>query len=174
MAHGCRVQPAHQPRLLHSLARTDNTAITTHNISLQHSLAHLRCRQQLVAATMPKSYWSNSSKEELVLSFVGNFTRQFRLLYNNRKPLFIVPPNECGVNKFVCTTVRPTLLPYRSLYDHASAAAFVASYLTYEYLDLPTEPPVVLPSPSTVLWNQRGNSFDMAVLLCSLLEGAGR
>ena len=123
--------------------------------------------------SLSRSYWSNSTKEELVLNFVGNFTRQFRLLYNNRKPLFIVPPNECGKSKFACTSVRPTLLPYRSLYDHDGAAAFVASYLTYEPLKDPTDPPEVLPSPSSTLWNQRGNCFDFSVLLCSLLEGAG-
>lgn len=130
-------------------------------------------RDAMPAANLPESYRVNSPKERLCLDFVTNFSRQFRLLYNNRKPLFVMPINECSVPKFVCTTIRPSLLPYRSLYNHDGASAFVADYLTYEFLENPTDPPVTLPSPTTTLWNQRGNSFDCAVLLCSLLEGAG-
>lgn len=33
--------------------------------------------------------------------------------------------------------------------------------------------PSVLYSPTTTMWNQRGNAFDYSVLLCSLLEGSG-
>ena len=124
-------------------------------------------------AILPEPYCNNAPKENLCLDFVTNFSRQFRLLYNNRKPLFVMPVNECEVPKFVCTTIRPSLLPYRSLYNHNGAASFVADYLTYELLENPTDPPVKLPSPTATLWNQRGNSFDFAVLLCSLLEGAG-
>ena len=31
----------------------------------------------------------------------------------------------------------------------------------------------MLQSPATTLWDQRGNCFDLSVLLCALLEGAG-
>lgn len=34
-----------------------------------------------------------------------------------RRPLYLTPPNECGVPKFVCTTLRPSLLPYPELYS---------------------------------------------------------
>ena len=37
----------------------------------------------------------------------------------------------------------------------------------------PALQPKMLPSPSTVLWQQRANCFEFCVLLCSLLEGAG-
>lgn len=41
--------------------------------------------------------------------------------------------------KFVCTTLRPTYLPYKELYEFDSCAAFVADYLLYETLSPPSE-----------------------------------
>ena len=75
--------------------------------------------------------------------------------------------------KFCCTTVRPTLLPYKELYTHDSLGSFVSDYLTYEFLETETDTPPTLQSPTSTVWNQRGNSFDFSVVLCSLLEGAG-
>ena len=43
----------------------------------------------------------------------------------------------CGAQKFVCTTVQPTELPYGELYDWQGAADFVADYLNF----IPLEPP---------------------------------
>lgn len=43
----------------------------------------------------------------------------------------------CGVQKFVCTTIQPTELPYGELYDWYGAADFVADYLNF----IPLEPP---------------------------------
>jgi hypothetical protein len=40
----------------------------------------------------------------------------------NRRPLYLAPPNECSVPKFVCTTLRPSLLPYPELYSLEGAA----------------------------------------------------
>jgi hypothetical protein len=41
-----------------------------------------------------QSYYSNSSKEELVLSYAENFNRQYTELYPGRKELLLFPPNE--------------------------------------------------------------------------------
>ena len=38
------------------------------------------------------------------------------------------------MQKFVCTTLRPTYLPYKELYNYDSCAAFVADYILYEPL----------------------------------------
>lgn len=46
---------------------------------------------------MPQSYRTNSTKEQLLLSYTDNFNRQFRKLYGDRKPQFLRPLNECGV-----------------------------------------------------------------------------
>ncbi|KAM4722226.1 dynein regulatory complex subunit 7 isoform 2-T2 [Rhinophrynus dorsalis] len=121
----------------------------------------------------PSSYTTNSDKEKMLLHLAENFWHQYTYLYPDRKPLFMCPQNECGVEKFVCTTLRPTLLPYSELYNWDQCAQFVSEYLTMQPLQPPLELPRSLFSSSTVLKKQRGNCFDASVLLCSLLLGAG-
>ena len=48
-------------------------------------------------ACYPKSYTENSEKEKNILSCCGNFQRQYSHLYPDRKPLFLTPKNECGI-----------------------------------------------------------------------------
>ena len=90
--------------------------------------------------------------------------------------------------------MRPTYLKHKELYEYDGCAAFVADYLTYKPLQVPNElvrlmliciisvhvsyyyidlQPESLVSPTLVLSHQRGNCFDYAVLLCSLLVGVG-
>ncbi|KAM4614463.1 dynein regulatory complex subunit 7 [Discoglossus pictus] len=121
----------------------------------------------------PASYTSNSHKEETLLGLAENFWRQYTHLYPDRKPLFICPQNECGVQKCVCTTLRPTLLPFPELYMWDQASHFVAEYLSVQPLRPPLSLPRTLFSSSTVLQRQKGNCFDFSVLLCSVLLGAG-
>lgn len=118
-------------------------------------------------------YKKNSKKEKLILSYADNFRRQYRQLYGDRKALFLTPVNEHGIEKFICTTLKPTKLPYKELYDYDLAGEFVADYLTYEVLEKPNKLPEKLVSPTLVLRQQKGNSFDHSVLLCSLLLGVG-
>ena len=89
-------------------------------------------RMQMVdAQDLPRSYSNNSPEELLVLEYVENFRRQFVQLYPNRKQLLLVPRNECGVEKFICTTVRPTQLEYSNLYDLEDCATFVADLMMF-------------------------------------------
>ena len=44
-----------------------------------------------------------------------------------------------SIQKFICTTIRPTQLEYRELYDWDGAAEFVADYLNFETLEPPYE-----------------------------------
>ncbi|XP_067159026.1 dynein regulatory complex subunit 7 [Apteryx mantelli] len=122
---------------------------------------------------LPSSYKTNSPKEKKLLRIADNFLQQYAHLCPDRKPLLLHPVNECGVEKFVSTTVRPTLLPYTELYDWEGCASFVSDYLTMEPLKSPIAPPSSLYSPTTILKYQRGNCFDFSVLLCSMLIGAG-
>ncbi|NXN76412.1 DRC7 protein, partial [Himantopus himantopus] len=122
---------------------------------------------------LPSSYKSNSLKEKKLLHIADHFLQQYTHLCPDRKPLFLHPVNECGVEKFVSTTVRPTLLPYTELYHWDGCASFVSDYLTMEPLESPITPPSSLYSPTTILKYQRGNCFDFSVLLCSMLIGAG-
>ena len=77
------------------------------------------------------------------------------------------------MRKFVCTSLRPTQVPYHDLYDYDKCARFVADFVTYEPLELATALPQHMPSPSAVIDWQAGDCFDMAQLLCSLLLGVG-
>lgn len=45
----------------------------------------------------PTSYYTNSTKERLLLAYTENFRRQFKFHYKSRKPLFFQAPNECGL-----------------------------------------------------------------------------
>lgn len=120
------------------------------------------------------SYASNCAKELLCLEYVASFQRQFEHMFGaTRRPLFLFPPNEKGTSKFVCTTIRPTLLPFRDLYDYQSLARFLAGAIEYEPLADPCAPPRCLPSPTFTLRWRAGDSFDFAVLLTSFLVGAG-
>ncbi|KAF1398428.1 Dynein regulatory complex subunit 7, partial [Spheniscus magellanicus] len=122
---------------------------------------------------LPSSYKTNSLKEKKLLHIADHFLQQYAHLCPDRKPLFLHPVNECGVEKFVSTTVRPTLLPYTELYHWDGCASFVSDYLAVEPLKSPITPPSSLYSPTTILKYQRGNCFDFSVLLCSMLIGAG-
>ncbi|XP_066050417.1 dynein regulatory complex subunit 7 [Chamaea fasciata] len=122
---------------------------------------------------LPSSYKTNSWQEKELLQLADHFFQQYTHLCPERKPLFIHPVNECGVQKFVSTTVRPTLLPYPDMYYWSGCASFVCDYLIMEPLKCPITPPSSLYSPTTILKYQRGNCFDFTVLLCSLLIGAG-
>lgn len=56
-----------------------------------------------------------------------------RHLLANQSPLV-------ALQKFVSTTVRPTLLPYPELYHWDGCASFVSDYLTMEHLKSPITP----------------------------------
>ncbi|CAG5133748.1 unnamed protein product, partial [Candidula unifasciata] len=142
-------------------------------VVLPDTEAQTRQEELFDPAEFPFSYKDNLPKEQLTLQFVENFRRQYVHLYQDRKPLFLNPVNECGVEKFVCTTVRPTLLPYKELNTWDGAAEFVAVYLNFDTLEPPYELPTRLISPATILKRQRGNCFEYSTLLCSMLIGAG-
>ena len=66
---------------------------------------------------------------------------QFIELYPLRRELLLLPRNEAGVKKFVCTTIRPTQMPYKDLYEVDACAKFLADFLVYEPLEDPTHLP---------------------------------
>ena len=135
----------------------------------------LRTSQLAIAdnSNLSETYFSNTNKEELCLEYARNFDIKFKRLYPKRDELYLVAKNEHGVEKFIPTTLRPTLLPFREIYDVEETAAFVANYLHFEPLEVRTAPPSVLPSPTQVLEWSVGDCFDFAMLLCSFLLGAG-
>lgn len=122
---------------------------------------------------LPDSYRTNNGKEELCLEYVELFRKQYVHLYDDRPPLMLFPKNELGCKKFISTYIRPTMLPFHELYDWKAVAKFVANYITYEPLENPTALPEVVVSPTTTLYWQKGDCFDMSILLASLLAGVG-
>ncbi|KAJ8924232.1 hypothetical protein NQ315_007023, partial [Exocentrus adspersus] len=86
----------------------------------------------------PASYLSNTNKEKLLLLYTENFRQQFCYKYPNRLPLFLACENECGMQKMVCTTIRPTTLPYNELQSWEELIKFAGDHLKYEPLEEPT------------------------------------
>jgi len=133
----------------------------------------LRCRRVAeVDKKLPASYKTSSPKEELLLQHISEFEQQFISIYGNRY-LFLCPPNECGIPKFLPTTVHPCHLLYKELYDFHTCAEFVADFLNYEELKPANQYPKQIPSPASVLKWQMGDCFDFSILLCSMLIGVG-
>lgn len=130
-------------------------------------------RKQLAKHPAPESYSVNNTKEELCMEYVKSFINQFMSFYPTRKVPFMIAENECGVQKFVCSTLRPTELVFSELYDMHECAVFIAGYMQYEPLDPVDQPPKIMPSPGQSLDWHTGDSFDMAMILCSLLIGNG-
>ena len=122
---------------------------------------------------MPVSFKDNTPKEELVLEHVLNWQAQFASTYSPYRPLLLTPKNELGVLKFICTTIRPTKLPYKDLYNWDTCSKFLANYLEYEELDPPDQLPAIVPAPANCLAWQTGDCFDFSILLASLLLGSG-
>lgn len=108
-----------------------------------------------------------------MLEHVLEYDRQFKIIYDPLRELLLAPVNESGKRKFICTTIRPTKLPFVDLYEWETCAKFLADYLEYEELAVPDKLPAKIPSPSNVLDWQIGDSFDFAIVLCSLLIGVG-
>ncbi|CAL7949591.1 unnamed protein product [Xylocopa violacea] len=91
--------------------------------------------KDLYLKTLPSSYYTVSDKEKLLAWYAENFRQQFHTEYPNRKPLLLMCENECGVQKFVSTTIRRSTLPYPELYTWQGCAKFVSDYVEYEPLD---------------------------------------
>ncbi|KAI8424862.1 hypothetical protein MSG28_006784 [Choristoneura fumiferana] len=82
----------------------------------------------------PVSYYTNSTKERLLLAYAENFRRQFNFHYKFRRPLLLQAPNECGLQKMVCTSIRPTKLCYADTNTWQGIASLVSDYFDYEPL----------------------------------------
>lgn len=120
------------------------------------------------------SYRENSEKERLCEAIVDD---NIRHILKERPDLhrrcFVMVENEFGVTKCVCSTLKPTLLPYPELYDSCDIAIFVARLLEYEPLEDSRKPPNIMPSPSQVLDWGVGDCFDFSTVLTSFLLGSG-
>uniref|UniRef100_A0A3B3C3L5 Dynein regulatory complex subunit 7 n=1 Tax=Oryzias melastigma TaxID=30732 RepID=A0A3B3C3L5_ORYME len=119
----------------------------------------------------PQSYTTNSAVEIRLLNIADSFQRQYAVLFPDRKPLLLCPLNECGVRKFVSTTLHPSATGLCELQSWQACASFVANFMSLELLEPPVDLPKRLFSPTSVLRTRRASCFEFATLLCSLLLG---
>ncbi|XP_012732541.2 dynein regulatory complex subunit 7 [Fundulus heteroclitus] len=136
-------------------------------VTVEEDLRNLHLSEEI----LPESYRINSAKEKQLVEIADNFQRQYLLLYPDRKPLLLCPVNECGVRKFVSTTLRPTHPGLCELHSWKDCSSFVADFLALQPLEPPTEVPSQLFSPTSVLRSQKATCFESSTLLCSLLLG---
>ena len=132
-----------------------------------------RCLTFSKSKHIPESYKENTLKEELVLQHVMQYRKEFSIAIDPKRDLFLYPMNESAKYKFICTTIRPTKVPYPELYEYDKCAKFIADFIEYEELNPPNNFPIYIPSPENVLLWQIGDCFDISIVLCSLLIGAG-
>lgn len=109
----------------------------------------------------------------MILEHIIQYRKEFSLSIDPKRDLLLYPMNECGKYKFICTTVRPTKVPYPELYDYNKCAKFISEFLEYEELNPPCDFPKYIPAPDNVISWQIGDSFDFSIVLCSLLIGSG-
>jgi hypothetical protein len=133
-----------------------------------------RLRCQSLDREFPISYLENSNKERLILEHITKYEKTFLNIYGKRDyELFLKAKNEFGVEKLICSTIRPTKLGYVSLFDFKKCSEFLSNFIQYERLSFENEYPSIVPSPSNVLKWQKGDSLDISILLASLLLGVG-
>lgn len=119
----------------------------------------------------PDAYINYNECERKCNDLVENFLADFLQSYPHLKDrLFLQPRNEFGKNKFVCSFIQPTILPYNELYNLRSCAEFIARYLVYEPLE---DGETTVVTPAQTLTSGVGDCFDYSFLLASLLIGAG-
>eukprot|EP00951_Prasinocladus_malaysianus_P031089 scaffold295968_cov51-Prasinocladus_malaysianus.AAC.1 len=57
---------------------------------IKHTMVNL-------SSSMPRAYVTHSPKEKRIIDYVDDFQRTFREIYPQRRPLILLPENECGV-----------------------------------------------------------------------------
>lgn len=120
-----------------------------------------------------KPYISNSAKEQECIDYLQDYEIDF--VTNNpewKDRLYLTAMNDHGVQKAVCTTLRPTLSNHTELHDVRKANKLLSQFLTFEPLEDHTKSPRSLPSPTLVIESGVGDVFDYANLLTSYLLGA--
>lgn len=100
------------------------------------------------------------------------YEQQFQIAYDQRE-LFIYPLNECNIEKFICTTVKPSMVGIVDFNDHLKCSRYLSNYIRYEPLEFADKYPQYTPSPTNVLRWQKADCFDFSIVLCSFLIGFG-
>ncbi|GIY54819.1 dynein regulatory complex subunit 7 [Caerostris darwini] len=119
---------------------------------------------------LPISYFENNQKEEEILYLAKNYQRQFRFLYPQRPEPTLYLENECNMSKLICTYFCPIKITKTAeLREWNECAVFLADYVEYTPLTVPTRSPRTLHSLDSVLKRRSGNSLEMSMILCTML-----
>ncbi len=132
----------------------------------------LRCEQFRQQTRDLRPFTQNTNKEILMMKNVKEYERYFSQTYDER-PLFLYPMNEAGVEKFVCSYIRPTKTGYVELFDYIQCAEYISNFVVFEELDVENTLPKTLVSPFNVIRWQAADAAELAVLYASLLIGVG-
>jgi len=89
----------------------------------------------------PRTYFHNSAKEKAVFWHAENFRQQFQFLHPDRRPLFLAPENECGLQKLFPTYLKPRMLPFPDFLYAESCVEYFKDFFNNDFL-LPCTDPV--------------------------------
>ena len=80
----------------------------------------------------PDLHYKFSTKKSLSYSMAyKDCVLLLQFQHPHLQPLCLTPTNECGVNKLICTFIKPTVVPYSHLYHVDTCAQFVADFIYY-------------------------------------------
>ncbi|CAB3365182.1 Hypothetical predicted protein [Cloeon dipterum] len=79
----------------------------------------------------PASYNNNSEKEVRAAEEAENFLLRLRTDFPQRTPPLLMLKNECGIEKLICTFIRPTAVCHPELGTWQDLASFVADHLAF-------------------------------------------
>ena len=130
----------------------------------------IRCSDFKQRRDLENCYTINNTKEKTLIQHAKDYQDDFP---NPKNHLLLYIRNESGMEKFICSFIKPTKLGYTDLFQFDKCARFISNYVSYEALENPVEYPQVAVSPYTTLEWQKGDSLDMSLILASLLIGVG-
>ncbi|XP_047477394.1 dynein regulatory complex subunit 7-like [Penaeus chinensis] len=113
------------------------------------------------------------ASEEALLNHVASFRRRYNSYFPLGPLLLLTPKNEANEMKSIVSFVVPSLVPYSQLLELESAAQVLADLITYLPPSLPPALPETVRSPSCVIELQKGNGVECALVMASILLGAG-
>ncbi|CAH1395452.1 unnamed protein product [Nezara viridula] len=116
----------------------------------------------------------SNNQEKLFHYVCSQFLNKFSIKYPKRfLRLLFFAYNQHGIQKHICTFIKPTRLKLPSLADWQGCARFITNRFHHIPLTDNNYPPLQLNGPDKTLYTQTGNLYELAILLESMLLGAG-
>ncbi|XP_014289816.1 uncharacterized protein lobo [Halyomorpha halys] len=123
---------------------------------------------------VPMKELLSNNQEKLFHYVCSQFLNKFAIKYPKRfLRLLFFAYNQHGVQKHICTFIKPTRLKIHSLGDWQGCSKFISNCFHLKPLSSSDYPPLQLNGPDKTLYFQSGNLYELALLLESMLLGAG-